>query len=347
MRGSFLPVLMALSGALALSGCSDDEERVEVITEVPVEVNQENRFITDPFLQMPDADSVHVVWFTSFAGKAHTLHYGDGRSAEADTFKMSRMMEDASSKQFGKSYEGITERPVYRHEAIAAGLAPGERLEYHVSSTDENGHTLTSDSFSLAPAPGKNQPLKILLTSDLQLKKNAAANYQKVVETVGRPDAVFFAGDLVNVPDRASEWFDQASDNAPAFFPTLQGRYQEFLPGYPYTGGEILQHVPLFATIGNHEVMGRYTHDGSDDSDYTLGGAFGDPQPRWYAGIAYEQLKDEVNPSGDADIKARWIADHSHNHESYREMFSFPDDGPAGEDYYAVAFGDVFLISMK
>jgi len=35
-----------------------------------------------------------------------------------------------------------------------------------------------------------------------------AANLQKVVETVERVDAVFFVGDLVNVPDRASEWFD-------------------------------------------------------------------------------------------------------------------------------------------
>ncbi|MCQ6261459.1 metallophosphoesterase family protein [Alcanivorax sp. MM125-6] len=347
MRGSLFSPFLLFSGALALFGCAGDDDRVEVTTEVPVEVNQENRFITDPFLQMPTRDSVNVVWFTTFEGTEHTLHYGEGRTAAADTIKLSRMMEDASSKQFGKTYEGIAERPVYRHEATASELAPGERVDYRVASTDGNGHTLTSETFSLAAAPGKNQPLKILLTSDLQLKKNAAANYQKVVETVGRPDAVLFAGDLVNVPDRASEWFDQASDNAPAFFPTLQGRYQEFLPGYPYTGGEILQHAPLFATIGNHEVMGRYTHDGSADSDYTLGGAFGDPQPRWYAAIAYEQLKDQVNPTGDEDIKAQWIADRSHNHESYREIFSFPDGGPAGEDYYAVAFGDVFLISMN
>jgi len=44
--------------------------------------------------------------------------------------------------------------------------------------------------------------LKILLTSDHQLKPMTAANLQKVVETVERVDAVFFVGDLVNVPDR-------------------------------------------------------------------------------------------------------------------------------------------------
>jgi len=50
-------------------------------------------------------------------------------------------------------------------------------------------------------------PLKILLTSDHQLKPDSCQS-QKVVETVERVDAVFFVGDLVNVPDRASEGFD-------------------------------------------------------------------------------------------------------------------------------------------
>ena len=222
------------------------------------------------------------------------------------------------------------------------------RSQNAVASVDANGHTHKSETFTLAPAPLTDQPLKILLTSDLQLKKNAPANYQKVVETVGVPDAVFFAGDLVNVPDRASEWFDNASENAPSFFPSLQGRYQQYRPGFAYNGGEILQHAPLFATIGNHEVMGRFTFDeAADDTDYSLGGAFNAPQPEWYARVAYEQVKDRVNPTGDAAIKAHWIADQSHNQQSYRELFTFPDDSPGGEDFYAIAFGDVFLISMN
>ena len=48
-----------------------------------------------------------------------------------------------------------------------------------------------------------------------------AANLQKVVETIGKIDAVFFAGDLVNIPERASEWFDDKRGGA--FFPCLQG----------------------------------------------------------------------------------------------------------------------------
>ena len=115
---------------------------------------------------------------------------------------------------------------------------------------------------------------------------------------MGTPDAVLFAGDFVNVPDRASEWFDQAKDNAPAFFPALQGHYQAYMPGFPYNGGEILQHAPLFGTIGNHEVMGRYT---PDEDGYSLNGSFNDPQPAWFAEVAYEEVAATVNPTGDAD----------------------------------------------
>jgi len=43
-----------------------------------------------------------------------------------------------------------------------------------------------------------------------------------VVKTVERVDAVFFVGDLVNVPDRASGGFDDKRGGA--LFPCLQGR---------------------------------------------------------------------------------------------------------------------------
>jgi len=45
-------------------------------------------------------------------------------------------------------------------------------------------------------------PLKILRL--LTTSSNDSCQSQKVVETVERVDAVFFVGDLVNVPDRAS-----------------------------------------------------------------------------------------------------------------------------------------------
>ncbi|XGB43853.1 MAG: hypothetical protein LVS60_09325 [Nodosilinea sp. LVE1205-7] len=104
-----------------------------------------------------------------------------------------------------------------------------------------------------------------MLTSDHQTMPMTAANLQKVEETIGAVDGVFLAGDLVNVPDRASEWFDDSRGNA--FFPCLQGRanYRLEWQGQStlYRGGAIIQHAPLFTAIGNHEVMGRFSHTAS------------------------------------------------------------------------------------
>lgn len=320
------------------------ESGEEMIKKVPERIVSKEQFLSDPFLQLPTADSINVVWFTNFAGQSHQLEYGEGQVADATTSKMTRMFEDAESSQPGATYETLTARKVYRHEATASALTVGKRASYRVSSVTKNGQTLISESFTLTQLPEKNQPLKILLTSDLQSKANSPANYQKVVETIGLPDAVFFAGDLVNIPDRASEWFDQIEDGAPPFFPTLQGHYQRLKPDSAYNGGEILQHTPLFAAIGNHEVMGRFL---PQQADHRMNNSFNDPQPRWYAEIAYQQIKDQINPDNDPEIQAQWIMDNSHNQQTYLQIFSFPEDGPRGKEYYAMAFGDVFLISMN
>ena len=337
-----LAIIFLITG---VSACNNDKiVEVEVPTEVPVFVNSEHALLSEPFLQLPTDNSVNVVWFTNFEGSEHTLSYGDKNTSEVTTTQLNRMMEDSSSQQFEKTYEELSYRPVYRHEATATDLTQGNRVEYSISSKDDDGFNFPSGTYTLAPAPAKNTPMIILLTSDLQSKKNVVANYQKVVETVGIPDAVLFAGDFVNVPDRASEWFDQAKNNAPGFFPAMQGQYQKYLPGFPYNGGEIIQHAPLFGTIGNHEVMGRYK---PDEEEYSLNGSFNDPQPEWYAEVAYEKVQAEINPNNDINIKNQWIADNSNNQQSFLDIFSFPDDGQGGEEYFSVAFGDVFIISMN
>jgi hypothetical protein len=337
-----LAIICLITG---LSACNNDKiVEVEVPTEVPVFVNSEHSLLSEPFLQLPTDNSVNVVWFTNFEGSEHILSYGDKSTSEVTTTQLNRMMEDSSSQQFEKTYEVLSYRPVYRHEATATNLTQGTRVEYSISSKDDDDFNFPSGTYTLAPAPAKNTPMIILLTSDLQSKKNVVANYQKVVETVGIPDAVLFAGDFVNVPDRASEWFDQAKSNAPGFFPAMQGQYQKYLPGFPYNGGEIIQHAPLFGTIGNHEVMGRYK---PGEEEYSLNGSFNDPQPEWYAEIAYKQVQAEINPNDDINIKNQWIADNSNNQQSFLDIFSFPDDGQGGEEYFSVAFGDVFIISMN
>jgi len=307
--------------------------------------------LTDPFLQLPTEDGVHVVWFTEFEGSNHSLTYGENldMTVEASTMKMSRLAEDPDSWHPELDFESYTPRDVWRHEAYADGLTQGERVPYFVSSIDDDGIEIVSETFSLSPLPAQGQALKILLTSDHQLMPMTPANLQIMMETVGQVDAVFFAGDLQNVPDRASEWFDYG--NGGAFFPALQGNAsrtisRSYVSGNStvevsstWNGAPIIQNAPLFPTIGNHEVMGRYNP--SND----LGWQFNNPQPRSVAEARYELYADTINPTGDPAIREQWITDNSWNTITYEEMFTLPE-GPEGERYYSIQFGDVYYISL-
>jgi hypothetical protein len=303
----------------------------------------EPTLLTDPFLQCPTDSSVRVVWFTEFAGIHHTVGYGVDLSqiATAKTIQMSRMREDGEST-CAIAYSETTIRPIWRHEAEVTGLIPGQRIPYRVTSVREDGARLDSTIFTLAARPLPGTPLKLLLTSDHQLKPMVAANLQKVVETIGQVDAVLFAGDMVNVPDRASEWFDDRQGGA--FFPNLQGRanYELEHNGTKtcYRGGALIQAAPIYSAIGNHEVMGRFA------SDTDLHDQFEDAVPRLVAERLYAQNDSWSNSTHDPAERERWLQNHSFNIETYTELFTLPESQSGGKTYYAVSFGDLRLVVL-
>jgi len=315
------------------------------------------RLLTDPFLQLPTPTSVRVVWFTEFPGSRHFVTYGPGLTAPAEkerdrtvtatSTQLSRTREDQKSQLSSQIVDAPIDpqprkREIWRHEAEVSGLTPGLRVPYRVTSVQEDGQVVTSRVFSLAAQPTPQATLKILLTSDHQLKPLVSANLQKVVETVGTVDAVFLAGDLVNVPDRASEWFDD--NRGGAFFPALQGRATYKLEKQDqetiYRGGEIIQHAPLFTTIGNHEVMGRFSRENS------LNSQFDDAVPRAIASARYAEQAQSGKPADNATTRAAWIKDHSFNTDTYEEIFTLPTSETGGKTYYAVTFGDIRLVVL-
>jgi hypothetical protein len=304
--------------------------------------------LTDPFLQLPTENSVRVVWFTEFEGSRHMVEYGEpAQTAIATTTKLSRVREDQDSRvgeqpATKQIYQTPTWRSIWRHEAEVTGLVANQPAPYHVVSVGDDGQMAKSDRFTLVPLPTAGTPLKILLTSDHQLKPMTPANLQKVVETVGQVDAIFMAGDLVNVPDRASEWFDD--NRGGAFFPSLQGRawFQLNRGGtnQRYSGGALIQSAPLFPALGNHEVMGRFSMNTSLDSQ------FNDPFPRQAAEKLQAHTAQPTALNRDPQIQAFWLKDNTYNTDTYEEIFSLPSSSPGGKTYYAITFGDVRLIVL-
>jgi hypothetical protein len=310
--------------------------------------------LTDPYLQAPSASGVSVVWMTEYAGTAHVVLVGDAVASMTDvqllaaasgtalpgvqvfratSFRLSRTVEDAGSNIIPRP-TAMVSREVHRHEAVTAGV--NGRTPYRIVSTDAGGF-VASGTFELAPAPKRGQGATILLTSDHQAMVNTPANLQMAKATIGTIDAVFLAGDLVNVPDRASEWFDDTRGSG--FFPSLQGRGGRVSTGgRSYVGGEIVQSAVLYPAIGNHEVQGRVAGLTALDLNNCV--------PRDIAERRYAQVATTVNPGGSIAVKEQWIEDNSWSTTTYEEMFTLPDDSPGGKKYYATTVGDVRLVSL-
>ena len=308
------------------------------------------QILTDPMLTGPSSDGVVVVWYSELSAAQHEVIYGDAlnRRSTARTTVMSQMFEDSASSIAGRPLpvplagDEIAERTVYRHAALVTGLEADRRVPYY-AVTRSGDAEYRSRVFTLQPLPSPDRPVKLLLTSDHQNRAMAPANFEKVVETAGRVDAVLFAGDFVDTPNRASEWFDRNEASRPAFFPSIQGRFQVMFPQHPYRGGEILQHAPVFGTIGNHESPGRF------DRTESLNFQDSEPRPRWFAAWQWAQL-DEAAQAATGLTREEFIRARSFDHVTYYEMWDLPENGVEGEDpenYYTLRYGNVALVSMN
>ncbi|WP_331271974.1 metallophosphoesterase family protein [Motilibacter aurantiacus] len=337
---------LVAGAALTVSGASEaSAARRAYSTDGPA-------LLCEPYQLDPSWSDVNIVWHTATEGDEHFVLFGDAvadmtaaeavaavtgkaasgdgwRRKSADTHRLSQTAEDAASRA-PQAYTRLTPRPVFRHCGRVIGLERGVRTPYRVVSLHSDGRATVSAAYTAEAKARRGDAVKLLLTSDHQLKNMTPANLTKVAETVGvELDGVLVAGDLVNVPDRASEWFD--STTGLAFFAGLTGRARFTLGGKQYTGAPLIQNTPLYPAIGNHEVMGRTV-------EATLDAQFNDPHPRSVA-----ERRFATEGSGDREA---WVTANSWNATTYEEMFPFPASKQGGPQYWSTTIGDVFLVSL-
>lgn len=316
--------------------------------------------LSDPFLQRPRPASTEVAWFTEFPGDSHHVLVGervrsmsaadlrhavrggdvaDVRVYRAQTVRLTRTAEDADSQLPAdrKPAAGIVARDVYRHHAAIPVTGPA-RVPYRVLST-RGAETAASDTYSLRGPFAADEDAVIMLTSDHQLTVNTPANLEfaarVITEQLGPIDAVFMAGDLVNVPDRASEWFDD--QRGTAFFPAMQGRGAgRATDGTVYRGGQLLQHAVLYPIIGNHEVQGRR------DGHVSLAASFDNAVPRAVAEAEYAR----VAATDDPGVKDQWVENNSFSTTTFTEIFALPGSRDDAKPYYACTVGGIRLVAL-
>lgn len=302
----------------------------------------------EPILQNPTQTGVTVQWFTENEGDENLLYLYDAsesydfltaqsftpgepsRVIPASTIKLSRIR---GGKQDADKDDPSITCDIYKHVAIVDDLPEyhgliEERFPYQVVTDD-----LKSPIYTLSANPAPGTPLRLLLTSDHQIKDMVAANIQKVYETVGKVDGVLVNGDLVDVADRCYDWF--YADNA--FFRCLTGTAIDDVNGANYFGAPFLQEAPIYTSIGNHDVMGQF------DNITPIVTQFNEPRTRQQAENKWNSLSDETKATLD---KNQFILDHSYNTITTEEIFESPTSSLGGKKYYATSFGDIRLISL-
>ncbi len=287
--------------------------------------------MSEPMLQNPGDTSVYVQWFTEGEGKNHeVMLFEDGpateptRTVKATTVKMSRLR---GGKTEATANDASIDANIYKHVALIEGLPVNtgrnaNRVLYKIQSDGKK-----SRMYSLASNPAKGTNVKVLLTSDHQIKQMCAANIEAVMSAVGRVDAVWLAGDIVDVSDRAYDWF--YADNA--FIRVMTGKAGSKVEGKIYKGAPLLQYAPIYTAIGNHDVMGVYSATGD------LSVQFNSPIPR-------EVARERLSAKGDYDELS--LQDASYNTVTYEEMFELPESESGGEKWYAKSIGDIRLVSL-
>lgn len=248
---------------------------------------QDGELLTDPYIIWTGESRLLVSWVTEFQGDESYVLLGDAPALDgatppvpskasvavlrADTVPVEALAEDAESETRRSDLKpnenrGLVERPVWRH----TGMLPVDASGFYKVVTINGGIPISSRPFRIWEPPACGEGVNLLLTSDHQVSPLAAAG-MTVAAQQGPFDAVLMAGDLVSMPNRGTDWFDNV--NGSSFFPVMQGLGAARLGETLWTGGEILQQTPLIAVPGNHEFSGGLRHGA------LIGETFNETQP--------------------------------------------------------------------
>lgn len=250
--------------------------------------------LVGPFLQNPSQNSLYISWMTQ-----------DRRSTCQIEVLNQQSVQSFSPSSFEMMY-------------MKSWWVNTVKLEYLQANTKYQ-YRLRCDRKDYGPywfstAPDDNQSITILLLSDHQQKPMIHSTF-KAVESYFREapfDIILFAGDFVAHPNNPEEWFFNAQQNG--FFETMTQQRN------------ILQYVPLFPSIGNHEVTGYGRNKSHSEQLYAS-------TPESWNTVSYEEIFSVPTLPPHIQKKRQDAYKHTNIHSG-------------SEAFYAFRYGNAFIISL-
>lgn len=202
---------------------------------------------TEPYLvSLTPAKSMSVIWLTSEPTSQSFVLFGRDQTFKKATVMPARTYEIEGLKTMDESGQYTVPLKVYQQIVELKGLKAGTRYFYRAVSNGAQGRQKIFETFDFVTAPERGRPVKGVLISDLQLKRQVPATLRQIGQTGA--DLFLYNGDLQNTPYKAGEWFDlpgTTEESDKRWFNVLQQKGN---------GIRLLQYTPIFPAPGNHEV---------------------------------------------------------------------------------------------
>ena len=124
----------------------------------------------------------------------------------------------------------VSDRKDTLHEFVLTGLQPQTNYFYQVSSVDGSGQRVQSEVLSFQTAVRRDSPFAFVVIGDT---RTYPRRFRKLVERIWqeRPNFVLHVGDVVSDGTVRKQWIDE----------------------YLAPAAQLMQRVPLYVAIGNHE----------------------------------------------------------------------------------------------
>ncbi len=247
-----------------------------------------------PFLQNPSQNTIDVSWITQYQKSSCQIEIISPQN-----------LQPLSPSSFEMTYM----KSWWVNTVKLENLTPNTKYHYRLRCGQK-----VYGPYWFSTAPDTNRPVTILFMSDHQQKPMIRSTLKAIESYIQKHslDLILFAGDFVDHPNNPEEWFFNAHQNG--FFETMTRQR------------EILQYVPIFSSIGNHEVTGYGLHKSHTEQLYAA-------RPGSWNTVSYEEIFTLPTMSNHIQRKRQ---------DDYKNTTI--RSGP--EAFYSFRYGNAFIISL-